>query len=222
MLNVQSSERFRNFDEFLGRMGNLFVRAGLSPPFQLRKFAEQWLADCIPPAHCVEQVCLYLERYARRITSGSGDGTLPRLDSIIRQTWLESQYANDNSAIGDTRSENENENENEKENESERDEEFSIADEKPSDQVKPWWTPPEPLRREPAQSASGYARAFLLRELAEGELSVKELNRRAKAARIAARTLDRARKELGVVARRTGFGRTGQHWVSLPKPPNRD
>jgi hypothetical protein len=157
---------------------------------------------------------LYLDRYARRITSGSGDGTLLPLDFIIRQTWLESQYVNDNSAIGDTRSENE--------NESESDKEFRVADESPSDQVKPWWMPSEPLRREPAKSAGGYARAFLLRELADGELSVKELNKRAKAARIAGRTLDRARKELGVVARRTGFGRTGQHWVSLPKPRNED
>jgi hypothetical protein len=71
--------------------------------------------------------------------------------------------------------------------------------------------------REPVQSALEIAMAFLRRVLAEGERSAREVERMAEIVGIASRTLDRARKELGVVSRRTGFGPTLQHWLSLPK-----
>jgi hypothetical protein len=181
------------------------MRAGLSPPFQLKEYAERWLAEGISPSHCIEQIRLYLEQHARSITSRSGERTLLFLDPIIRRTWLESQYPRIDPEIADQRTESEGE-------------VNPVVDESPGDQVKPWWVPAAPLRREPMQSALDHACAFLLRELADGEMLVCELNRRAKAAGIAHRTLDRARKKLGIVASRTGFARTGQHWVSLPRP----
>jgi hypothetical protein len=194
----------KNLGDFLGQIGNLYVRAGLSPPFQLKEYAEKWLAEGISPSHCIEQIRIDLERYGRSIASGSGDRHLSIVHSVIRRTWIESRYLITDSAIAEQLTERENPAD-------------KVVDESPDDQVN-LQLPPAPLPRKPAQSADDRACAFLLRELADGELPTNELNRRAKAARIADRTLDRARKKLEVVARRTGFGRTGQHWVSLPKP----
>jgi hypothetical protein len=206
---AQVSEQPKDLTEFLGRIGNLYGNKGLCSPFHLKEHAERWLSDGISPSHCIEQIRQYLEQHARNIRSGSGDDTLGPLDTVIRRTWFESQYPRANSATANRRSESESQ-------------VIPEVDESSNDQVKPWWAPPAPLRREPVQSARDYACAFVLRELADGELPARELERRAKAARIADRTLDRARKKLEVVSRRTGFGRNSQHWVSLPKPRNED
>jgi hypothetical protein len=211
VLDTQPNVRAKNFDEFCGQIGNLYVRAGLSPPFQLREHAERWLADGISPSHCIEQIRLDLERYGRSITSGSGDRHLLFVHSIIRRTWFESQYPRTDCAISDQLTEGENS----------VDPADQVVDESPDDRVNTQW-PPAPVPRKPVQSENDRARAFLLRELADGEMATNELNGRAKAARIAERTLERARKNLEVVSRRTGFGQTGQHWVSLPKPRNED
>jgi hypothetical protein len=61
--------------------------------------------------------------------------------------------------------------------------------------------------------------AFLLRELANGEVVAACLEEKAKAIGISLRTLDRARAQLNVTCRRTGFAKTGKSWLSLPITP---
>jgi hypothetical protein len=199
----------KGFTQFTGAIGNLYVRAKLSTPFDLVRYAKAWLDDGITPSHCIEQARLYLNQYARSYRLGSGDSSLPILDRIIRKTWLEFQYfpADGGSCNEKPKSGSE---------------ETPLIEESPDDPAKPWYAPKAPLYRAPAQSAEDYAIAFLYRELAEGELSVRELKKRAAAAKIADRTLDRARKKVGVVSRRTGFGKEQRHWVSLLKPRSVD
>jgi hypothetical protein len=202
-MSAQGMREPKDFKEFLGSIDNLYGRKSLSPPFLLSEYAERWLAEGIHPLHCIEQTRLYLGT-VRSIPSGSGERTLPVLDEIIRRTWLELQYPPADSPNADERSEGES-----------RD---SPVIEENYNQIRPSWVP-EPLRHEPMQSALDYAVAFLRRELADGrKILVNELNKRARAAKIAPRTLERARKKLKVQSHRTGFGRTAQHWVSLPKP----
>jgi hypothetical protein len=193
----------KDFTHFIGAIGNLYVRRNLSTPLDLVRYAKGWLEDGISPSHCIEQTRLYLERYGHVYRLGSGEGSLPCLDRIIRKTWLELQYFPAEGRSGDEKSKSE-----------------SLAppiiEESHEDLVKLWYAPKAPLYRASAQSAGDYAIAFLYRELADGELSVREIKKRAAAAKIADRTLDRARKKVGVVSRRTGFGKAARHWVSLP------
>lgn len=67
-------------------------------------------------------------------------------------------------------------------------------------------------------SALSEACDWLRSVLAEGPLPAQEINRRARADSIAKRTLDRAKNELGVKARRSGFGKAGQWTWTLPAP----
>jgi hypothetical protein len=60
---------------------------------------------------------------------------------------------------------------------------------------------------------------FLKQELADGEVAAVKVEEAANDEGIALRTLDRARKELMVISRRTGFGKTGRSWLSLPTAP---
>ncbi len=60
------------------------------------------------------------------------------------------------------------------------------------------------------RSAASEAREFLLEELSAGPVSSKEIQKAAREAGIAERTLRRARDALGVVAERSGFGRGGK------------
>jgi hypothetical protein len=195
----------KDFKHFIGAIGNLYVRANLSTPFDLAKYAKAWPDDGITPSHCIEQARLYLNRYAQYYRLGSGDSSLPILDRIIRKTWLELQYPQADGGSCDEKSRSESQ-------------ASPVIEGNPEGPVKQWWEPKAPLRRASAQSAEDYAIAFLYRELAEGELSVRELKKRAAAAKIADRTLDRARKKVGVEPRQTGFGKAARHWVSLPKP----
>jgi hypothetical protein len=190
--------------KFCAQISNLYVRSNLSPPLALPENTKRWLADGIAPSFCLEQIRTYLEKQAPHIRSGSGENTLPILDRLIRQRWFEFQYPQTESVSIAPRPEGD-------------DQERRGSDEPHDDPIESSWTHPAPLRRTPALSKEGYAIAFLRRELADGELSAAVLLKRAKAAQIAERTLDRARKVLGVVSRRTGFGRTSQAWVSLPE-----
>ncbi len=61
--------------------------------------------------------------------------------------------------------------------------------------------------------------AFLRRELADGEVAATRLEEKAKANGISLRTLDRARAQLKVISRRTGFAKSGKCWLSLPTAP---
>jgi hypothetical protein len=79
-----------------------------------------------------------------------------------------------------------------------------------------------PVRRTPPslpQKPVEKAKAFLKQELANGEIATMEIEQTATDEGIALRTLDRARRELGVISRRTGFGRSGRSFLSLPKAP---
>jgi hypothetical protein len=203
MLPAKLGDRPKDFVQFVGMIGNLYTKAGFSPPFHIVEYAKSWLAEGISPSHCLEQIRLDLAQNGRNIRSGSGDGHLLIVHPIIVRTWYQSRYWSTDSPIADRSTDCK--------------DSVEVADESPDDQVNLQW-PGAPPPRKPVQSAGDRADAFLLQELADGELSANELNRRAKAAGIADRTLDRARRRLGVVVRRTGFGRTGQHWVSLPKP----
>jgi len=199
----------KDFTHFIGAIGNLYGKANLSTPLDLVKYAKGWLEEGISPSHCIEQTRLYLDRYARSYRLGSGEGSLPYLDKIIRKTWLESQYPPADSGSGDEKSKGESR-------------EAPAIDQSADEPTKQWWAPKAPLRRERAQSAVDYAVAFLRRELADSELPTSELNKRAVAAKIADRTFGRARKKLGVESRQTGFGKNARHWVFLPKPRSED
>jgi hypothetical protein len=77
-----------DFDAFLGRVGNLYGKKDICPPFELRRYAGGWWEDGIDPAHCLEQIEHHLE-----ICSGqyqrcrSGDKWFVWLDERIRKTW---------------------------------------------------------------------------------------------------------------------------------------
>jgi hypothetical protein len=60
---------------------------------------------------------------------------------------------------------------------------------------------------------------FLREKLGAGEVEATVVETDARDAGIAIRTLDRARTKLGVISRRTGFGRNGKSWLSLPTTP---
>jgi hypothetical protein len=75
--------------------------------------------------------------------------------------------------------------------------------------------PVDPIGLKPIDKAV----AFLWRELANGEVAAAVIEQYARDDGISPRTLDRARSRLRVVTRRSGFGRTGKSWLSLPTAP---
>jgi hypothetical protein len=84
----------------------------------------------------------------------------------------------------------------------------------PAASHRPHTAPTDPTCLKPIDKAV----AFLLQELAHGEVAVAEVEANAKYEGISVRTLDRARTRLKVVSRRRGFGRVGRFWLSLPAP----
>ncbi len=72
---------------FCGRVGNLYVKHGLSPPFELRNTAAAWLADGIELSHCLDMVEQHLRDHAASYRSGSGDRWFSWLDKRIRHSW---------------------------------------------------------------------------------------------------------------------------------------
>jgi hypothetical protein len=75
------------FREFLGRIGCLYGKAGLSPPFHLQERAQTWILEGIGVEHCLEEIRSYLAPHSGRHQCGSGDGSLPYVDCAIRQSW---------------------------------------------------------------------------------------------------------------------------------------
>lgn len=192
-----------NITEFLGAIGNLYVRADLSTPIYLEESVSSWLSDGIPPLLCLKVIAEYLSKYAASIYSRSGNSTLPIVDRLIREKWRDLHRRQCvRYPIADQRGDRVGQI-------------IPTVDESSRVQVGPRAHVEQP--RQPILGAQDNAIAFLCRVLADGELSARELDRRAEVEGIASRTLDRARKTLGIVSRRTGFGRTAQHWVSLPK-----
>jgi hypothetical protein len=72
---------------FCARVGNLYGKHGLSPPFELRTIALAWLADGIDLSHCLDVVEQHLRDHAASCRSGSGDRLLAWLDQRVRHSW---------------------------------------------------------------------------------------------------------------------------------------
>jgi hypothetical protein len=74
---------------FCGRIGNLYGRYGLCPPFALHAAAQGWMAREIPLSHCVDVIEQFLSRHAGSCYSGSGDWNFAWLNSLIQTSWHE-------------------------------------------------------------------------------------------------------------------------------------
>jgi hypothetical protein len=77
---------------FCGRIGNLYVRHRLSPPFALRDAVEGWIANGIPLSHCVDVIQRYLGHVGDSY-SGSGDHNFYWLNGRIHASWHERTFA---------------------------------------------------------------------------------------------------------------------------------
>jgi hypothetical protein len=84
-----TSIKYVDLDTYCGRVGNLYVRHGLSPPFMLRRIAADWKASGIVLSHIVAVIDRHLADYRSRYYSGSGDALFSWIDGIIRKTWYE-------------------------------------------------------------------------------------------------------------------------------------
>jgi hypothetical protein len=223
-----------DLDTYCGRIGNLYGRYGLSPPFALRHIAADWQASGIALSHIVAVINRHLTDHRRRYNSGSGDALFSWVDEIIRKTWRE-QYVSPEHAKGSRPT-------------IQRMTDVEWVDRQPgadyhvdrrrssgsrelppgnqsdasgcsrADQMR-WQTaePIGPKGKRPKQIDR--AITFLRRELADREVAAARLEEKAKASGISPRTLDRARAQLEVISRRTGFAKEGKCWLSLPTTP---
>ena len=78
---------------FCGRIGNLYGRHGLCPPFALHDAAQGWIARDIPLSHCVDVIARYLGRNAGSHYSGSGDRNFAWPSGLIETSWYERSFA---------------------------------------------------------------------------------------------------------------------------------
>ena len=78
---------------FCGRVGNLYGRYGLCPPFALRDAVQGWMARDIPLWHCIDVIGRFLSRHAGSCYSGSGDWNFAWLNSLIQTSWYERSFA---------------------------------------------------------------------------------------------------------------------------------
>jgi hypothetical protein len=78
---------------YCGRIGNLYGRYALCPPFALRQAAQGWIARDIPLWHCVDVIERFLSRHAGNCYSGSGDWNFSWLNSLIQTTWHDRSFA---------------------------------------------------------------------------------------------------------------------------------
>jgi hypothetical protein len=233
---------------FLGRAGNLYGKKNLCPPFRLRELAEAWRMEGIPLSHCIDQISRHLAESSGQYRCGSGDGGLARLDAEIRQSWhrlsrppralperTDRFYKRStDDAIADPSEQwiFDLVNQTRRTAQPVGLKPKAGSGGEPRDVLShPSQTGPSP--RSPSDRADtapnrvapiglkpiDKTEAFLRRELANGEVAAAVLEQYAADDGIAPRTLDRARSRLRVVTRRTGFGRTGRSWLSLPTTP---
>src|SRR5215831_11334514 len=85
MISIDNAD----LDTYCGRIGNLYGRYRLSPPFELRRIAADWKANGIALSHIVAAIDRHLTDHRRRYNSGSGDALFSWLDEFIRKTWYE-------------------------------------------------------------------------------------------------------------------------------------
>jgi hypothetical protein len=194
--------------EFLGRVGCLYGKSNLCPPFLLEEFAEAWFLEGISFRHCLDQIGSYLAQHSGRHRCGSGDGSLSFVDHAIRKSWSDKHRPQRAKPERTDRY-------------FQRLEEV-VTDHEPCGPIpSPNFSapvarkPPPPPRQKPIEAA----KALLKRELANGQVLAVDIEEAAKAEGISLRTLDRARKELVIFSHRTGFAKTGRSWLSLPSVP---
>ena len=72
-------------DLFAGRIGGLYVKQGLSPPFRLRDAARHWLG--ISQDEIVAVIEKHFADYRRFYVSGSGDQLFSIVEAAIRKAW---------------------------------------------------------------------------------------------------------------------------------------
>jgi hypothetical protein len=77
---------------FCGRIGNLYMRHRMCPPFALRDAVQRWIARDIPLWHCVDVIERFLSRHAGSCYSGSGDWNFAWLNSLIQTSWYERSF----------------------------------------------------------------------------------------------------------------------------------
>jgi hypothetical protein len=231
---------------YCGRVGNLYVRDGLSPPFGLYHAAQGWMARGIPLSHCIDVIERYFAGYGRSCPSGSGDRNFAWLNSLIQTTWY------DRSIVSPPRPASS------RHHDWLREPDAEEPNQRPGHGAAVAAGPPnsvskvdgfEPghvgLRQKTAKNSksacprqirhpqsSGSKRSgqtiapspkkidvaatWLRSELANGERAAAEIEAKALCAGIAPRTYDRARKRLGVISRRIGFGRWAKYMIALP------
>jgi hypothetical protein len=224
---------------FLAAAGCLYVKWKLSPPFHLREVAEGWKRNGISLSYCFERISSHLDKYSGLYRHGSGDWGLRCLDEEIQKSshllqrpartmmgmtdglyptsvvlesdeWLDRLHRapKETQPIG-----------------------LKPIEVGSEDEIKDVPTyqgatrASQPPTTDCADGAPNPAQAtrqkeidravnFLCRELANGEVEARIVEEHAGAEGISLRTLDRARKRLNVVSRRTSFG--GPYWLSLP------
>jgi hypothetical protein len=74
-----------DLNEFVGRVGCLFIQKGLSPPFRLKMVARDWFRGAESAERCLDQIAARLHRYTRR-RRRTGDDGLSYLEHAFRQS----------------------------------------------------------------------------------------------------------------------------------------
>jgi hypothetical protein len=223
-----------DLDTYCGRVGNLYGRHGLCPPFTLRHVAADWKASGIALSHIVAVIDRHLNEHRRRYYSGSGDALFSWVDENIRRTWREQHFSPPRAQASRPtmqRFPDRDRVDRQRSSDHEVDPRRS-----PTGQAAPVASRSDVLGRATADRAAPHsvksigqkrqqpkridqAIAFLRRELADGEVAAARLEEKAKASGMSLRTLDRARARLQVISRRTGFAKDGKCWLSLPRTP---
>ncbi len=80
--NLRPEERVA---ELVGRVGNCYVRTGLSPPSQLHSAAKHWLGLSVE--EIVDVVKQHFDRHRHSYTCGSGDQLFHILQADIKRAW---------------------------------------------------------------------------------------------------------------------------------------
>jgi hypothetical protein len=71
--------------EIVARVGCLYVKRGLSPPFHLRDAARRWMG--LSQDEIIEVLERHFAEHRRRYTCGSGDGLFYLVEAAIRAAW---------------------------------------------------------------------------------------------------------------------------------------
>jgi hypothetical protein len=225
-----------DLDIYCGRVGNLYVRHGLCPPFALRDVAADWKAIGIAIAHIVAVIDCHLTDHRRRYHNGSGDALFGWLAEHVRRTWEEKKLASpwthsDRATVPRTADRESTEGQPSADHESDlrrrpSAREAPLVNQSDASGCGRAHQAPQQSAQSIGQKRTGLKRidqaiAFLRRELADGEVAATHLEEKAKANGISPRTLDRARTRLNVTCRRTGFAKSGKSWLSLTAPKRR-